>query len=118
MNEHSFLELEIREISDSLDSISVRCIFNNVSGFERKIPVNQKYEKILIPIADAGPMKYALLPRPYPTFLPYWFSSAPHEEKGENIRLESIQISLPLNDFEKGQIGDYGIKLKRINFLY
>jgi hypothetical protein len=62
-------------------------------------------------------MKYALLPRPYPVFLPYWFESIPQKNKKMNTRLESIQLAIPLDNSNKEDLSEYGINLKKINYI-
>ena len=75
------------------------------------------YKNLVVPISQSEKFKYALLPRPYPTFLPYWFESAPQtNEIDKNLKLESIQIALPLPEPGK-ELNSYGIKLKKINFI-
>ena len=110
------VELELKT-SGYLDSISVRCIYNDGSGFERNIAANSEYNKVLIPLSETEQTKYALLPRPYPIFLPYWFESIPPENKSVNIRLESIQFAIPLDNIKKEDLSEYGIKLKKINYI-
>ncbi len=110
------LELEIKKTSDGPDSIFVRMIFNNSLGLERKITLKKNYEQIIIPISQPEKLKYALLPRPYPTFLPYWFESVPQLKTIKNPKLESIQISIPLPELGK-ELNNYGIRLKKIYFI-
>jgi hypothetical protein len=110
------LELEIKKSIDGPDSILVRMIFNNSTGIERKVALKPEYERIILPITKPGKLKYALLPRPYPTFLPYWFESIPQSNISENPKLESIQISIPLN--ESGiELNNYSIKLKNVYLI-
>jgi hypothetical protein len=132
LNENSSIELEIKK-SGYMDSINVRCIFNDGTGFDRNVAIKNEYEKILIPLSEPEQMKYALLPRPYPVFLPYWFESIPQKNKNINTRLESIQLAIPLDNppssppetssgqalSEGGETGGllYGIKLKKINYI-
>ena len=110
-------ELEIKKTEDGPDSIFVRALFIDGSGFKRKINLSSDYEKITVPMSQPENFRYALLPRPYPTFLPYWFESTPQLNTGNNnLKLESIQIALPLPEPGK-DVNDYGIKLKKINFV-
>jgi len=110
------IELEVKSISEDLDSVFVRVLYDNFSGFERKIPLMESYEKITIPLSSPEKFNFALLPRPYPTFLPYWFESVPQTGNNKNLKLESIQISIPLPEPGR-ELGNYGIKLKEINFI-
>ncbi len=111
------IEFEMKKTSGGPDSILVRMLFNNGSGLERKINLKTNYEKIIVPISKPEKLRYALLPRPYPTFLPYWFESVPQKNSvDKNLKLESIQIALPLPEPDKG-LNNYGIKLKKISFV-
>ena len=116
LTENGSVEIELKA-SENIDSINVRCIFNDGLGFERKIAVKDEYEKILILISKPAPVKYALLPRPYPVFLPYWFESVPHKNKNIDTRLESIQFAIPLDNTKKEDLSEYGIKFKKINYI-
>lgn len=115
-NSNDELEVEIKKSENGPDSISVRIIYNNTTGFEKKIALNNSYEKVLIPLNKPEEFKYALLPRPYPTFLPYWYESKPTTTQSENLKPESIQIGIPLS----GTIGEQdnnSIKIKNIYLL-
>ena len=115
--EDNGIGLEVKKKPEDPDSIFVRVLFNNGSGFGRKISLGSEYEKITVPISQPEYFRYALLPRPYPTFLPYWFESTPQLNTGnKNLKLESIQIALPLPEPGK-DVNDYGIKLKKISFV-
>ncbi|MHA2099209.1 MAG: cellulase family glycosylhydrolase [Candidatus Kariarchaeaceae archaeon] len=110
------LELEIKSTSEELDSVFVRVLYDNSSGFERKIKLTIDYDNITIPLSQPEKFKFALLPRPYPTFLPYWFDSVLNSNSNTVLNPESIQISFPLQ--EPGvELDDYGIKLKKIYFI-
>ena len=110
------LELEIKSTSEELDSVFVRVLYDNSLGFDRKIQLATDYDKITIPLSQPEKFKFALLPRPYPTFLPYWFESIPNSNSKTVLKPESIQISLPLQ--EPGEeLNNYGIKLKKIYFI-
>ena len=110
------LELEMRSTIKEIDSVSIRVLYDNLSGFETKIPVSIEYEKINIPLLQPEKFKFALLPRPFPTFLPYWFESVPQPNSFSNLKPESIQIAIPLPDPGR-ELSEYGIKLKKINLI-
>ena len=111
------LELEIKKDSKGPDSVLVRMIFNNGSGFERKINLKTHYEKVVIALSHPENLKYALLPRPYPTFLPYWFQSIPQQDADtKNLELESVQIAVPLPKAGT-DLNNYGIKLSKISYI-
>ncbi|OGU74235.1 MAG: hypothetical protein A2V93_08035 [Ignavibacteria bacterium RBG_16_34_14] len=110
------LNLEMKSTSEDLDSITVKVLYDNTTGFERTIPIKTSYENLIIPLSQPEKFKFALLPRPYPTFLPYWFESIPQSNKIKSLKLESIQISIPLPELDEG-LNNYGIKLKKIYLI-
>ncbi|MGE5796497.1 MAG: hypothetical protein ACM34N_06920, partial [Ignavibacteria bacterium] len=113
----SQIELEIMKKPQGPDSVLVRIIFSNSTGFERKISLKNNYEKIILPVSLPEKFKFALLPRPYPTFLPYWFESVPPKNATtHNLRIESMQLAIPLPEAGK-ELKDYGVKLRKITFL-
>ena len=111
------IELQIKSTSEKLDSVIVRILCDNFSGFERTVQVNTNDNNISIPLTKPEIFKFAILPRPYPTFLPYWFESIPQTNSTNHIlKPESIQIALPLP--EPGtELDKYGIRLKKIYFV-
>ena len=111
------LVFEVKKNSEGPGLIFVRILFNDGSGFERKIGLKSDYENVTIAVSKPEKTKYALLPRPYPTFLPYWFESIPQDNLNEkNPKPESIQIALPLPE-PGNDLNNYGIKLKKISFV-
>ena len=75
------------------------------------------YEKVVIALSHPENLKYALLPRPYPTFLPYWFQSIPQQDADtKNLELESVQIAVPLPKAGT-DLNNYGIKLSKISYI-
>jgi hypothetical protein len=93
------LELEIKSTSEELDSVFVRVLYDNSLGFDRKIQLATDYDKITIPLSQPEKFKFALLPRPYPTFLPYWFESIPNSNSKTVLKPEICIITKTISDF-------------------
>lgn len=81
--------------------------------YSTNIELNENREMITLNQQDFQLDKSALLPRPYPTFLPYWFE--PEVDHSLNMnRLENIQLLL-LPEDNSGLINETaGFDLTRI----
>ncbi|NWF88898.1 MAG: hypothetical protein HXY50_05475 [Ignavibacteriaceae bacterium] len=112
--DYNQLELEIESSNGELDSAYVRVLYDDTKGFEQKIAISPFYEKIKIPLIETHKFNYALLPRPYPTFLPYWYVSNFIADSARKPKLESIQIAIPLPE-PKIELKEFGIKIKSIS---
>lgn len=107
------VEFEIGNISGITDSVEIRIINNNGTGIKRKVKINKEFGKIKIPTGNQEKIRFALMQRPYPVFLPYWYEAS---NQAENSRIpihpEFIQIAFPV---EKDSKSNYGIKLRKIS---
>lgn len=116
---NSKLMIELKNYNERINKVFVRFLFNDGSASQSEIILSNKYQTLEIPIPKPEVIKYALLPRPYPTFLPYWFSteqlkSTPMglQANNDKLKLESIQIAIPLP--ETGTELNDGIKIKQV----
>ncbi|MEJ2507838.1 MAG: hypothetical protein P8Y81_16380, partial [Ignavibacteriaceae bacterium] len=83
------LVFEVKKNSEGPGLIFVRILFNDGSGFERKIGLKSDYENVTI---------------------------ADDNLNEKNLKPESIQIALPLPE-PGNDLNNYGIKLKKISFV-
>ena len=113
-DKNSKLEIEAKNENDKIKNISVRFLFNDGTASQKELKLSNNYQIFEISIPKPEEMQYALLPRPYPTFLPYWFSTQQLKIKNEKLKLESIQIAIPLSQAEV-ELKD-GIKIKQIKY--
>ncbi len=73
--------------------IQVALVLKNGSSFGKVIELTPKREKHKIQLSNLNPVKTVTLPRPYPSFLPYFFNHKNTESF--NIKdVESIQMSI------------------------
>lgn len=94
----------IIEISGGVKSTqTITVVLTDKAGipYESKIEVPSEAQKITLNENDFGPGRMALLPRPYPTFLPYWFE--PETNKSLDLsKIENIQLLLvPENNTQR-----------------
>ncbi len=108
------IEFEMKAENNAPDSVLIRVLYANTEGFEEWINPSNEYQTIKIKLREPENFRYALLPRPYPTFLPYWYESDPKQNKNTYLKPESIQIAIPFP--KKGrELNGYGFKLKSIS---
>ncbi|MFZ1517926.1 MAG: hypothetical protein WAU11_04085 [Ignavibacteriaceae bacterium] len=114
-DKNAVLEIEAKNENDKNKNILVRFLFNDGTASQKEIKLSNNYQTFEISIPKPEEMQYALLPRPYPTFLPYWFSTSQLKMKNEKLKLESIQIVIPFPEDDGSPID--GIKIKQIKYL-
>lgn len=73
--------------------IQLALVMKDGSAYGGIISVDKDRKEYHLPLADLKPVKYVLMPRPYPTFLPYYFDNGPIS-KYETGEVESIQFSI------------------------
>lgn len=102
-----------RSLNDKPCYVQVALVSKNGNAYGKTILVTQEKKDYSISLADLQHVKTVLLPRPYPTFLPYYFqeTSAPSFQLGD---MESIQISIGPGINEKDVLEPHGIALESI----
>lgn len=84
------------EISSALESDqTVMVVLTNKAGipYESEIKVTPGVQQVTLTENDFSTGRMALLPRPYPTFLPYWFG-AESDKPLDLAEVENIQLLL------------------------
>ncbi len=104
--------IELKNNNDKIKKVLIRFLFNDGTESQKEIKLTNNYWLLEFAIPEPENIQYALLPRPYPTFLPYLFTTSQLENHNEKLRLESIQIAIPLP--ETGTELNDGIKIKQI----
>ena len=73
--------------------VQVALITSRGEAYGGIITLGEEYKDYSIPLSDLKPVSLVTLPRPYPTFLPYYFSGKPGG--GLNLEnVETLQISI------------------------
>ncbi len=63
-------------------------------AYGKQFTVGPEVDEIKIDLNDLKPVKTVILPRPYPTFLPYYFDPGPGRSEFKISEIESLQISV------------------------
>ena len=87
------LVLKARTLKEEPVKLQVALVEKNGSAFGKIVELQPQTEEIVIDLDDLEPVKTVTLPRPYPTFLQYYFE---HEldEDFDVEAVESIQFSI------------------------
>ena len=88
-----FLVLRGRSLKDQPKTIQVAFVLKDGSAYGSTLQLNTDIQDHIIRLDDLKPVNTVTLPRPYPSFLPYYFS---HDNTATfNIQdIESMQISI------------------------
>ena len=93
--------------------IQIAFVLKNGASFGKVITLSPKRKKHIIELSELEPVKTVTLPRPYPTFLPYFFD----HDISDSFQLkdiESIQISIGPGIHKKFITSRLGIGLTSI----
>lgn len=113
LDKNSKIKLQLKNTNNKIKKIQLRLLYNDGSASNSEVNISNQYNPIEISIPKPQAIDYALLPRPYPIFQPYWFSSTQITTENKNIKLESVQIAIQLNQLD----ADDGIKIKEIKLI-
>jgi hypothetical protein len=87
------LVIKARSLEAEPKSVQVALVTKDGSAYGKVIELSTAMQEVEIPLSELTPVKLVTMPRPYPTFLPYYFSI----EKDSRIKvedIEGIQISI------------------------
>ncbi|MGK7389667.1 MAG: cellulase family glycosylhydrolase [Candidatus Cyclobacteriaceae bacterium M2_1C_046] len=82
-----------RALSENTGQVQVAFVLDDGSAFGGFIELGEEIEEHRLSLNNLKPVATVTLPRPYPTFLPYYLEHAINEEFDIN-RVESLQISI------------------------
>ncbi|MFY9242239.1 MAG: hypothetical protein WAO74_04355 [Polaribacter sp.] len=97
-----------RSLQNKPVKLQIALVLKDGSSFGKVIEINSKMDTYKISLSDLNPVKTVTLPRPYPSFLPYFFE---HENNSTfNImKVESVQFSIGPELTKKEQLGEHGL---------
>ncbi|MFO7718867.1 MAG: hypothetical protein R6W85_00330, partial [Gillisia sp.] len=111
------LVIKARSLSDKPKKIQVALIDKNGASFGKILELQTGEQEYSIALSELLPVRTVTLPRPYPSFLPYYFD---HEIPGgfKIGAAEAIQISigpeLPEDELKQPQqIGITSLRLEK-----
>jgi hypothetical protein len=103
--------LRARSLNDKPCKIQVALVSKNGAAFGGTVTVLEETKDYEIPIKDLKAVKLVTLPRPYPTFLPYYFEGVESVATGD---VEVLQLSIGPGIPEAELQQAHGIAIERI----
>lgn len=85
-----------RSLNDKPEALQIALVMDNGSSYGAIVNLNPETGEYALDLADLKPVKTVTLPRPYPSFLPYYFEHNNPANFDIN-RVESIQFSIGPN---------------------
>ncbi len=102
--------IKARSLDAGPKAIQVALVTKDGSAYGKVIEVGTALKAYEIPVADMIKVKTVTMPRPYPTFLPYYFLNNSNVSlKLEDI--EGLQISIGSGIPEAKLTGSHGVGL-------
>jgi len=110
LKEGDCLQIKVRSLKAEKMTIQVAVVDKDGVSFGKTIVIDKNIREYVIPLEDLEIVKTVTMPRPYPTFLPYYFiHKMKHQLKTENIR--GIQLSIGPSMTENELKNEHGIGL-------
>ncbi len=112
--EGSVLRIRARSAGRSVERMELALVEQDGSAWGAVLELSDAWREITVPLADLAPAPLALLPRPYPQFLPYLLQPVAGRTAPDPARLDGLQFSVGAHLFEDGDPGPHGFEIERV----
>jgi hypothetical protein len=109
------LRVRARAVGRAADRVEVSLVERDGTAWGAVIDLADAWRDIVVPLADLRPTALALLPRPYPQFLPYLFEG-PTDGAGPRLAdLDGLQFSTSAGLFgDSDAAGPHGFAVEHV----
>lgn len=114
---HSMQQLVVkgRSLTDKRLKLQLALVMDDGSAFGAIMDIDPLLDEYVLDLDKLKPVKTVTLPRPYPSFLPYYFEH--NNSSAFDIgRAESVQISIGPELDKQAQLAPHGLGLVHIRF--
>lgn len=113
LGEAEKLILKARSLTGKPQKIQVALVMDNGASFGKIIQLTPEIQEIEIPLKELEPVRTVSLPRPYPSFLPYYFE---HDYKGglKIEKVESLQFSIGPGVEQERLQQEHGVSIESV----
>ncbi len=109
------LRIRARAAEGHSDRMQVALVDRDGRAWGAVVKLSGTWEDFEVPVDKLRPVALALLPRPYPQFLPYLMESAPEREGPRLADLDGLQFSVSADLFDgSGAEGAHGFEIERV----
>jgi len=109
------LRLRARAAGGAVDRVQVALVERDGAAWGAVIEVGEEWREFAIPLSDLRRVPLALLPRPYPQFLPDLFEAPTADRAPDPAELDGLQFSVGADLFpDAGTGGAHGFEVERV----
>jgi hypothetical protein len=97
------------------DRMQIALVERDGTAWGTVVELADMWREIVIPLSDLRPVPLALLPRPYPQFLPYLLEAAATRDGPRLAELDGLQFAVSANLFAAADVpGAHGFAIERV----
>jgi hypothetical protein len=109
------LRVRARATGRAADRMRVALVERDGTAWGAVIELTEAWQEIEIPLSELRPTPLALLPRPYPQFLPYLVESEPGRDGPRVAEFDGLQFTVSRGLFgEADAEGEHGFLVERV----
>ncbi len=109
------LRVRARAVGGAADRMEVALVDRDGSARGATVELTGAWREIAVPLTDLRPVPLALLPRPYPQFLPYLFRPETPVGPSRPAGLDGLQFSVAADLFPtEGPGASHGFEIERV----
>jgi hypothetical protein len=109
------LSIRARAAGRSSDRMEVALVERDGTAWGIVVELTDTWREFVIPLLELRPVSLALLPRPYPQFLPYLFEAGTIDRGPRPAALDGLQFAVSAGLFpDAGAGGAHGFEVERV----
>jgi hypothetical protein len=109
------LSAVVRATGRAADRMRVALVERDGTAWGAVIELTEAWQEVEIPLSELRPTPLALLPRPYPQFLPYLVESEPGRDGPRVAEFDGLQFTVSRGLFgEADAEGEHGFLVERV----
>jgi hypothetical protein len=109
------LRIRARAAERASDRMEVALVERDGTAWATVVELKDAWQEFAIPVSELRPTPLALLPRPFPQFLPYLWESTSTREGPQLAELDGLQFSVGADLFQGDELeGAHGFEIERV----
>jgi hypothetical protein len=109
------LRIRARAAGRASDRLEVALVERDGTAWGSIIELTDAWREVVVPLSELRPTPLALLPRPYPHFLPEFLETTATHEEPQVSELDGLQFSVGADLFQAADLeGAHGFEIERV----
>lgn len=109
------LRIRARAARRASDRMEVALVERDGTAWGTVVELTDTWRELVVPLSELRPTPLALLPRPYPQFLPYLRETTTTRERPQLAELDGLQFSVGAYLFQAADLeGAHGFAIERV----